>query len=64
MSIYAVVADGEVINTIEWDGSSEYESEVGTLIKIPDDINAGVGWSFDGKVFTPPPGFVIPNIEV
>ncbi|EMB1708073.1 hypothetical protein WMR55_003577 [Escherichia coli] len=58
MSIYAVVADGEVINTIEWDGVSDYKPESGDLIQIPEDINAGVGWTHNGNEFIPPPGFI------
>lgn len=61
MSIYAVVTDGKVVNTIEWDGASEYKPESGDLIQIPEEINAGVGWIYDGESFIPPPGFISPE---
>lgn len=65
MGIYAVVVDGSVTNTIKWDGVSDYKPESGDLIQIPEDINAGVGWTHNGvgwthngNEFIPPPGFI------
>lgn len=58
MGIYAVIVDGSVTNTIKWDGVSDYKPESGDLIQIPEDINAGVGWTHNGNEFIPPPGFI------
>ncbi|HGK7507589.1 TPA: hypothetical protein ACJ569_003549 [Kluyvera cryocrescens] len=58
MSIYAIVTDGKVVNTIEWDGTSEYKPETGELVVIPEEVSTGVGWTYDGGDFIPPPGFI------
>ncbi|OVZ87863.1 hypothetical protein CBW58_20155 [Yersinia frederiksenii] len=50
---YMVVKDGVVINTVVWDGISDWEPEAGTAILAGE--NAGIGWLYDGVKFTAPP---------
>jgi hypothetical protein len=66
---YAVVnADGLVVNVVLWDGTSEFDAGDGmTLVDLPyrmdtDDDGAeyqqylaGLGWTYDGTNWTPPP---------
>lgn len=52
-NIYAVVDNNSVINTVIWDGESEWSPEIG--IPILTDGTVGIGWSYDGKSFTAPP---------
>lgn len=60
MSIYAVVADGKVVNTIVWDGVTplgDDEQPFAVLIN-PDPVNGlvpGIGWHYDNGEFSPPP---------
>jgi hypothetical protein len=52
---YAVVSDGVVVNMIIIDTSAapgQAGDYVGQLVPAKD--NAGIGWSWDGKKFTPP----------
>lgn len=58
MSIYAIVTDGKVVNTIQWDGASEYNPDSGDLVVIPEEVNAGVGWLYVNDSFIPPDGFI------
>lgn len=60
MGVYALVKKGTVINTIVWDGPDASPMDFGkavTYAEIPDgDGNSpSIGWSYDGKAFSPPP---------
>ncbi|KNC92539.1 tail fiber assembly protein [Trabulsiella odontotermitis] len=57
MGEYAVVKSGQVTNVIVWDGEDNgfVDGLDGELIAITDGAVAGVGWSYDGSTFTPPP---------
>ena len=57
MKKFAIVKNGSVINIILWDGIdiSFAEDIDGELIAIPEDIQVGIGWSYDGEKFTSPP---------
>ena len=54
---YALInADGLVVNAIVWDGETEFDPGDGiTVVKIPDGIGAGPGWTYDGTNWTAPP---------
>lgn len=51
--VYAIVVSGVVVNTIVWDGLSEWTPEEGDAFET--DGSVGIGWLYDGKDFTPPP---------
>lgn len=53
MAKYAIVKDGQVINSVEWDGVSDWTPPKGTEL-IQEDI-ASIGYTYDGKKFVPPP---------
>lgn len=56
MAIYAVVENGVVVNTIEWDGMAQWTVPTGCSVQqIPADAYVGIGSTFDGQKFTPPP---------
>ena len=46
---YAIIKSGIVENIVEWDGTSEYQTD-GVLVEA--DTNAKIGGSWDGNVFT------------
>lgn len=53
MATYAIIEDSIVVNVVLWDGEDDtFDNE--NTVKI-DGIDAGIGWSYDGKKFTPPP---------
>ena len=52
MSTYALITDGQVINTILWDGKGDIFEGYET-VKI-DGMDVGIGWTYDGKIFTAP----------
>ncbi|KVK18927.1 phage tail protein [Enterobacter hormaechei subsp. steigerwaltii] len=52
MSIYAVIKDGIVVNTVVWDGVGDLFDAFKT--KNIDGLNAGIGWTYDGKEFAAP----------
>jgi len=47
---YAIVKDGKIVNTVVWDGESEYSPD-GELIKITGlDPEPGIDWDYvDGE---------------
>ena len=48
---YAIIIDGVVVNTVVWDGVSEYNPE-GLLLDLTNfDPEPGIGWDWDGKKF-------------
>ncbi|MCC7581571.1 tail fiber assembly protein [Enterobacter roggenkampii] len=51
---YALVKNGVVENLVSWNGEGELFSEFVT-VELNDDSVASVGWSYNGKEFTPPP---------
>jgi hypothetical protein len=50
LKYYAIVVDGVVVNTVVWDGVSEYNPE-GVLVDLTGiDPEPGIGWDYlDGK---------------
>lgn len=52
--VYAVVEDGMVVNTVLWDGVSDWGGSKGVVVELSDDSEVGIGWSYDGELFTPP----------
>lgn len=56
MDVYAVVENGVVVNTIEWDGAAQWAIPTGcSLQQIPPGAYVGIGSTFDGQNFTAPP---------
>lgn len=57
MKKWAVVENGLVVNTILWDGESDYRAgKSQELIEISDlDNNACIGWVYSDGVFYSPP---------
>ena len=60
MGVYALIKDGEVINTILWDGPEASPMDFGkgvSFAEIPDDEGnqPSIGWFYDGSVFSAPP---------
>lgn len=53
MSTYALIKDGQVMNTVLWDGEGDIFEGYET-VKI-DGLGVGIGWTYDGKKFTAPP---------
>jgi len=51
---YAIVKNGIVTNTTDWDGVTSYTPD-GELVSIEDYPEVGINWLFDGTTFTPPP---------
>lgn len=53
---YAIIKDGNVVNTIIWDGKpySGIDSSLQPIL-IEEDVVAGVGYSYKDGVFSPPP---------
>jgi hypothetical protein len=56
MSIYAIVQEQSVVNTIIWDGASPWSPDEGMeAILVPDGIDVSVGWAYvDGEFSAPP----------
>lgn len=53
---YAIVdATGMVINVTAWDGESEWTPPENTVAIKCGDSGAGIGWTYNDGVFTPPP---------
>lgn len=52
MSIYALIKNGLVENTVLWDGDGDIFEGYET-INI-DGLDVGIGWTFDGSKFTSP----------
>jgi hypothetical protein len=47
----AHIADGKVVNVSLWDGKSDW-TPAEEVVEIPEGVNAGIGWDYDGKEFT------------
>lgn len=50
---YAVVDNGVVRTIAVWDGKTEWDPSPGVAIKVTGTV--GIGWTYDGKTFSPPP---------
>lgn len=50
---YALIKNGVIENVVVWDGEADIFPDY-IAVSI-DGVGAGIGWSYDGKVFTPPP---------
>ena len=50
MSTYALIKDGQVVNTVVWDGEGDIFEGYET-VKI-DGLGVGIGWKLDGKKFS------------
>ena len=48
---YAIVVDGVVVNTVVWDGVSEYNPEALLVDLTGVDPEPGIAWDYDGKKF-------------
>jgi hypothetical protein len=60
-----VDADGSVTGVILWDGQTEYTAPDGlTLVKVPDGVRAGPGWTYDGTNWIAPPPVEVEEGEV
>lgn len=53
MSNYALIKNGIVENVVVWDGAGDIFDDYIT-VNI-DSTHVGIGWSYDGEAFTPPP---------
>lgn len=56
MSVYALIQNNIVVNTVLCDSDTD-AAAIFTHFRVVniDNIFAGVGWSYDGERFTPPP---------
>lgn len=55
-SIYAVVEDGIVVNTVLWDGTGSWTPPEGATVDlIGDHVYTGIGAPYVDGVFGPPP---------
>ncbi len=56
MMNYAIVQNGTVVNTVVWDGQSSWAPPAGqTAVQIPDGVYVGIGSTYSGGTFGPPP---------
>ncbi|EKS5466246.1 hypothetical protein QB691_000112 [Escherichia coli] len=56
MKEWAVVENGIVVNVVLWDGISEWHAgEDQEVIEVVGDSQAGIGWTYSGGEFVPPP---------
>lgn len=53
MKKFAVVLDGLVVNTVVWDGVSDWNPNEGEAIEAGEDV--GIGWSYANGEFSAPP---------
>ncbi|MEM5435228.1 hypothetical protein [Paraburkholderia diazotrophica] len=55
MTTYAIVEDGKVTNTVDWDGKTDWQPPGGvTAVALPNGSSATIGYAYDGSIFTPP----------
>jgi len=56
MSGYALIKDGTVINTVDWDGETEVDFGDGvTTAILPDGVGVEEGYTYSNGEFTAPP---------
>lgn len=60
MAAYVIVdQDGNIINSVEWDGKNDWLPPDGTTAIDSGDSGAGIGWTYkDGEFISPPPPIV------
>ncbi|WP_315707539.1 tail fiber assembly protein [Brenneria uluponensis] len=61
-SVYAVVNNGVVVNTVMWDGQTEWKAENGSTVLA--DVPVGIGWLYDGAAFHEPPPLELTSHEL
>jgi hypothetical protein len=50
--VYAVIDAGVVVNTVVWDGTTDWTPPEGTiLVPLADHPHVGIGWDYDGETF-------------
>lgn len=56
-NVYAVIENGQVVNVIVWDGDTDnWQPPEGQIaVDISEGSTAGIGYTYDGEVFTAPP---------
>ena len=55
MNTYLIIKDNAVINTVVWDGESDWTAPEGTSVELAPD-HVGVGWTrADGEWIAPEP---------
>ena len=55
MNTYLVIKDNTVINTVLWDGESDWTAPEGTTTVIaPDDVPINIGWTKSGSNWIAP----------
>ncbi len=65
MAAYAIVdQNGNVINTVVWDGENDWVPPEGTTVIAAGDSGAGIGWTYKDGVFTPPPAPEVPKEDL
>ncbi|WP_080437030.1 hypothetical protein [Burkholderia ubonensis] len=53
---YAIVQNGTVVNTVEWDGITQWQVPAGTTaVQIPDGAYIGIGSTYENGAFSAPP---------
>jgi hypothetical protein len=53
---YAIIQNGTVVNTVEWDGAAPWAPPEGaTVVQIPDGAYVGIGSTYANGVFGAPP---------
>jgi hypothetical protein len=53
---YAIVENGVVVNTVEWDGATPWQPPASTTtVQIPDGAYVGIGSTYANGVFGEPP---------
>lgn len=57
MTKFAIVAQGEVVNTVEWDGNTEtwQPPEGSAALELPEDSAVGIGHTYAAGKFSAPP---------
>jgi hypothetical protein len=56
LQTYAIVQNGVVINTVVWDGGSDWTPPADSVTAvIPAGTYAGIGSTYSGGVFSAPP---------
>jgi len=52
---YALINNQNIIdNIISWDGETEWTPPENMTVINVDGVDCGIGWTYDGTVFTPP----------
>lgn len=64
MNTYLVIKDNTVINTVLWDGESDWAAPEGTTTVIaPDDVPINIGWTKSGSNWIAPEPPAVPEPE-